>query len=198
MDAAAWRALYDALRDGCDSLCDPFLVNNCGLRIYDVRHGLTLLLTTTQWRVARLTGPIILPAYLFTAVFSFLCYMLLILSLPTFLLEAVLFALLRLPAALCCGAPWTDAPLPGIGADARNAAHIASRTAVIDDFAKAHNLVIAYESVAYTTWKPGSAGVRGTPGEKAMWIHMVRPALRVRLAVPNGPAPGLLHGNSAV
>ena len=195
MDAAAWRALYDALRTGCDSLCDPFFVNNCGLRIYDVRHALTLLMMRMQWRVARLTGPIVVPAFLLVAVFSFFCYMLLILSLPTYLLEAVLFALLRLPAALCCCAPWTGAPLPGIGAEARNAAHIASRTAVIDDFAKAHSLVIAHESVAYTAWKPGSTGTHGG-GEKSTWIHKVTPALRVRRAVPDGPPPGLLRGDA--
>ena len=196
MDAAAWRALCEALRADCDSLSDPFLVNNCGLRIYDVRHGVTLALTRTQWRVARLTGPIIVPAYLFAAVFSFVCYMLLILSLPTFLLEALLFALLRLPAALCCGAPWTDAPLPGIGAEARNAAHLARRTAVIDDFAREHALVISYEIVEYTGWNPGSSGVHGSGGQKATWFQKRRPALQVRRAVPGGPPAGLLHGDA--
>lgn len=194
VDAAAWGSLCAALHSGSDELCDPYFVNNTGIRIWDARTGIVLALQRGQMCVAKLTGPIKVPAFLlFFIIFPILTFVIVLgLGPLTYLLEGILFGLLRIPAALCCGVP-DDAPLPGIGAEARNAAHLAGRVALIDNFAKAHGLVISYEHIEYIGWKPAVARQ-----SKAAWIQSTAPVLRVRRVRLDGPPAGLLRAYSSM
>ena len=152
-----------------------------------MRRALARTFLRLQSRLNRLSFPLIVPAFILVLPLMYAFLILNMLFLPTYLLEAVLFGLLRLPAALCCGAPWTGAPLPHIGAEARNAAHVARRTAVLDGFAKTYGLVIAHESVEHTVW------IQGGKNQASKWSHKTSPVLRVRRAVGGGPHAGLLR-----
>ena len=191
VDAAAWRALCAALFSGCDALSDKLFVDGCGLRLYDVRRGAAYALGRLFWRVRRLSTPQKCAVYplLFVCV-AIPCVPSMYLAMLTMLLELLLFILL---AMLFCSSPFGGQPLPGVGAEARNAAHIARRTAVLDDFAKAHNLVITYECVHFIGWGDPAA----PPKQRKTWCARRQPALRVRKATPDGPPAGLLLGDSA-
>ena len=41
VDAAAWQALFVALRSGCDTRSDPYFLGSLGVRIFDVRCAVT-------------------------------------------------------------------------------------------------------------------------------------------------------------
>ena len=188
MDAAAWLALFHGLRSGCDTLSDPFLVGSLGVRIFDVRRAVTAAVERELAKLhfidpSRRCGP-----GLFSLLFVLLPFCVLgVASIPTFSLEAVLFILMGL---LCFRSPLSAAPLPCVGAEARNVAHVAARVAVLDGFAKAHGLVITYECVRYTTW----GTTAGNNKKQYAWRSQRAPALRVRKATGGGPPAGLLQG----
>jgi hypothetical protein len=195
VDAAAWRAFCAALRSDCDALAEGCLLVHCGVRVFDVRSG-TIYAIERAGRTFRklhvllkvLVFPFFFPLMLLYGFVYYLYYV-------TTVLEALLFVPLRLLAQLCCGVPFSlsssGAPLLHIGAEARNAAHVARRTALIDGFAKAHSLVISYECAEYTGWRGGSRSDN-------KFATMREPALRVRLATPDGPPAGLLQGDVLV
>ena len=188
MDTAAWRTLYDELWKDWDGKYDLLLLSNCGLRIYDVRTALPRARERLRLRLGRLSWLLFVPAYVFCLPFVSVNLVLTFLSFPAYVLELALFGLLRLPTAPCCGAS-CNAPLPHIGAEARNAAHVARRTAVLDGFAKTHGLVISYESVEHTTW---NTTINSDGTAYSRWERQTSPVLRLRRAVGGGPPAGLL------
>ena len=193
VDAAAWQALFVALRSGCDTRSDPYFLGSLGVRIFDVRCAVT---EAVMRNFAKLQ--FIDPKNRFGPGMSYLVFMLLpfvvltVVSIPTFALEAILFILMGL---LCLRSPLSAAPLPCAGAEARTAAHVAARVAVLDGFAKAHDLVISYECVRYTTLGNKS----GNSNRKQYnWVAGRAPALRVRKATAAGLPAGLLQGEAAM
>lgn len=167
---------------------------NCGVRVRDVRVVASLAFQRMQLAYLKKSCglKILLAPFYVIAVYAFMIFFVAF-ALPTLLFEALTFLPMRLCGQLCCGVPCCPlhaGPLRGFGAAARNEAHVARRSALLDSFAKAHGLVLSYECVDYAGWQQGD---KNSP---SLWVRRRSAALRVRLAT--GSLAGFVHGDDMV
>ncbi len=181
-DATAWRGLCAALRSGSDAFHDGWLLTLCGVRVYDVRTGLSYAVSRMGYGFRKMHH----------VALKCLLFPLLVVLVPLWLLlqyASLVTRILQLLPMLPCliaGQEACKLPLACLGTEARNAAHASRRAALLDDFAQAHGLVMSYECVRYTYYQGGSKSNNAWRSERL-------PALRVRLATPDGPPAGLLQ-----